>query len=435
MKKFNVLFFLLFIISSALEAQEILTLDQAVELALKNNYEVAIKRNNSTIAANNASTGNAAMLPQLSIDASANSSNENIHQLYSSGLEVNSNGVNSNDISSGVNLTWTLFDGMKMFIVYNKLNELKNISELELRIEMENIISEVIQTYFGVVKDMQTLKFIQQNIGTHEERVKIAETRLSIGSAPRTDLLQAKVDLNRERSLLLSQQINIKAAKAELNKLLSKETSHNFSVADSINILSNLVLKKIQDKLEEKNSNLILAQKNIRVGALSLKEINSQRYPRLTFTSNYSLSQSENEAGFSLLNRNEGLNIGFTLNWTLFNGFNINRQYQNAKLDLENINLIYKDVLSETEKELFIAWEKYQVLLQVLELEKESFIMATENVSIMLERYRLGESTTLELREAQQSLEDAQLRLVNTRYDLKLSETLLLKLSGNLVSN
>lgn len=414
-------------------AQEVLTLDKALETVLKNNYSIQISRNQSQIASNDASPGNAGMLPQLAVGASGSFASNDTKQKFSTGTEVDKEGASSTNVSAGIGLTWTLFDGMRMFATYNKLKELSEMSQVNLKIEIENTVAEVITAYYSLVKQKQLIRATENALQLYDERVKISEKKWEIGSGSKSDYLQAKVDKNEQQSIYLNLKNSLTQMRTSLNTLLARPVDTEFIVTDSITITYKPAYDELKTTVMKQNNQLMFQQKNIRVSEYVVKEANSLRYPTLSFNSNYNFSQSENQVGIILLNQNLGFNAGLTASWTLFNGFNTNRQVKNSRVQLMNSKLLLDQTKAVVESSLLIAYNNFKNAMELLVLEEESFKLAKENVDIALERFRLGNFTSIELKTAQKSFEDAQARLVNARYTAKADETELMRLNGMLV--
>jgi len=429
--KFLTLILLLFTSSSF--SQDTLTIEQAIEIALKNNHSILIAKNEAEITQNNFSPGNAGMLPQINLNAGGTWANNNVRQELSNGNIIAKPNAGSTGLNSGVALNWTLFDGMKMFTTYEKLNELNTIGNIELKIQMENTISKVMNQYYLIVKQNQLLSSLQSDLELYSERVKIAETKFNIGSAAKTDWLQAKVDMNEVQSNLLTQQNNLRSYKFTLNQLLARNAETPFEVTKNISISYHPKLEELKKTVIDSNSILSFYQRNIRINELNLKEYQSSLLPKLALNANYNFTQSKNQAGFILLNQNLGLNTGLTLSWNLYNGGNNRREIQNSKLNIQNSKLLFDENKSVIELSLLKAYLDYNNAKEILKLEEENMALAQENVSIALESFRLGSSSTLQLKNAQKSFEDAQLRLVNARYNAKSLEIELMRLNGMLV--
>lgn len=431
----NIIFLFLFTFfasTSYLHAQK-MTIEQAIEAALKNNYDILIAKNQATQAKNNNTLGNAGMLPRLDLNASSTLANNATKQEFASGLVVDQSGVQSKNISTGAYLTWTVFDGLKMFATKERLQELESMGELNTKVQIENTLVKVITAYYTIAMQKQVISGLKENIAVSEERLKIAQKKLEIGSASKMDMLQAKVDLNALNSTLIRQNTLLHDAKANLNQLLLQPAEQEFDVLDSIPLINQYKYEELQNAILSNNSDLLFAQKNIEINKYAVRENRSLSYPKLNLNANYIFSRAQNQAGFSLLNQNLGLNLGFTASWTIFNGFVNSNAVKNMQLTVQNSIYEYDNLKSLTQLNLLKVFKKYQDDASVLALEEESKQLAKENLKIALERFRLGATTSIELKVAQQTYEEATNRLAEARFNAKISETQLLKLIGGVV--
>jgi outer membrane protein len=423
----------LLLLTPLLHAQDVLSLQQALEIALKNNLSISIATNQSQIAANDYSWGNAGAMPQLSLGASGSLGNVNTHQLYASGLEVNKQGVQTTAISAGPQVNWVLFDGLRMFATHDRLRELRDMGYINAKMMIENTVAKIIDSYYDVVRQQQLMKALQEMIDIYQERLNIAETKSRIGSGSEADILQAKVDLNEQKSALLKQKVLIANAKANLNLLLSREAYTELNIKDTLVISYRPRFEELKSTVVKQNRSLNFAEKNVKVAQYALREVGAQQYPMLAVNANYNYSRSTNSAGFVLLNQNAGFNAGFTASWMLFNGLNARRQVKDAQINALIYELQFKEVRNEVESSVLIAFNNFQNAMELLKLEEDNIIQAQSNVNINLERFRLGYVTSLQLKDAQKSFVDAESRLVSARYDAKVAETELMRLNGALV--
>lgn len=408
-------------------------MENTVEMLLKNNFSISIARNEAEITKNNNTPGNAGELPQVNLLGSVVAASNNTKQHYSSGEDVDKNGASSTNASASVALTWTIFDGMNMFATKNKLSELEAQGMINLKIQIENAIVEATQTYYGIVRQQQIVKALHEDIVISEERAKIANAKYANGSGSKLDLLQAKVDLNAQRSALMKQNTALDESKVNLNKLLARDIETKFAVADTVIISYHPAYDQLKTTVLQRNNQLLYDQRNIRISELTLKQVQAQRYPKINLLGNYLYSNADNQAGFILNNQTIGFNYGFTASMPLFNGFIINSQAKNAKLAIANSQLQFEDTKFFVESSLLNGFHEFEDNLQVLKLEEENIQYARESLTIALERFRVGLSTFVDLTIAQKGFEDAMSRLVSARYDTKLSETNLMKLNGDLV--
>lgn len=429
-----VLMLLFLIVGSAFaQTSGTLSYQNAVELALKNNFDIQIATNDSKIAETQNTYGNAGFLPKVDLNASATIANNNTRQEFSSGLIVDKSGVASNNTNAGIYLNWTLFDGLKMFATKERLELLSENGQLSLKMQIENTLQEVTLAYFQIVKQQQLIKGILSAKAVSEERIKVADKKLNLGSGSNVELLQAKLDLNAQRSNLLTQQTILNEYKSKLLVLLKNDPYSTFTV-DSVFAFNEIKsTEEIKSTIEKSNTSILLSQKNRAINNQYIKEIKAQRLPKLGLTANYLYGRNENAAGFALLNQNLGFNAGLTFSWNLFNGFNTSNQIKVAKFELENSDIEMEQTKYFLFSESNIAYNKWLGDKEILALEEENIKLAEESLKITTERMRIGLGNYLEVKESQKSYEDSITRLVNARYDLKASETALRKLTGELV--
>ncbi|MFT3981469.1 MAG: TolC family protein [Ferruginibacter sp.] len=419
--------------------QQMLTVEQAVAAALQNNYDIRLVRNDSVLAALNNSYAYAAFLPTLNAQGGLLYNNNNIRQKLADGSERKRNGVHSNNLTGNINLNWTIFDGFKMFATRDKLQEILTLGELTVRNQVVSTVSDVIKTYYNIVRQKQQVSAIEEQMKLNETRAELAEKKLSVGLGAKPELLQAKVDLNAQRSARLTELTLIEQLKDQLNQLMAMEQSTRYEVADSIPFKENLVVTDIMAQAETTSPALLMAKQNISIARLTLKEAKADRWPTVSFNSAYNFNRTINKEvvnNFStLLNRNHGFNYGVSAVIPLFNGFNVRRQIKAAEIDIDYQTTLYEYQRYNINTAISIAYKDYELQKKTLALEEENILLARENVYIASERLRLGITTSIEFREAQQSLELANNRLIAARYNTKVAETELLRLKGDLVSS
>lgn len=435
--KITALFFLILLFTIPVSAQNKLTVEEAIAATLQNNFEIRLLRNDSSAYALDNSYAKAALLPRLNATTGLVYNNNNQKQLLADGSKRESKSIRSSNISGSVQLNWTLFDGLKMFATKDKLAEFVRLGELNIKNQMVTAVAAVINNYYNIVRQKQLLKAIEEQMGINEERVKVAEKKLSVGLGAKPELLQGKVDLNAQIAARLKQQTLIDQLKEQLNQLMNVALNTRYEVSDSIVFSDNIILGNIMAAVEAGNPQLLLTKKNIDIGRLTLKERKAERFPVVSFNSSYNYSKTDNKTVINpftpLYSRNNGFNYGIGITIPILNGFNTRRQIQQAKLDIEYLNIFYQNQKAQIDLGITNAFKDYELQKKTLALEEENIVLAKENVYISLERLRLGISTYLELRETQKSLELAYDRLIAARYNTKLAETELLRLKGDLV--
>ena len=436
-KKLIYIFYFLFVQQTNVIAQQMLTVEQAIATALENNYSIQLLKNDSSSFALDNSYAKAAFLPRLNATSNLQFNNNNQSQTFTDGTKRERDDVKSNNINATVQLSWTLFDGLKMFATKEKLAEFVQLGSLNIRNQIVNTIAAVTNNYYNIVRQKQLLKAIEEQMSVNEERLKISEKKLSVGLGAKPELLQAKVDLNAQKATRMKQLTLIEQLKEQLNQLINVKLSSDYDVDEAIVFKTSIILTEIMSVAQNENPSLLVIKKNLEIGKLTLKERIADLYPTLNFNSSYSYSKTDNKTVVNpfqpLFSRNSGYNYGFGLSVPILNGFNVKRQIQQAQLDIDYLNLSFQNQKAQIDVSIINAYKDYELQKKMLALEEENILLAKENVFISVERLRLGVATFIELRETQKSLELAYDRLIAARYNTKLAETELLRLKGDIV--
>ena len=420
---------LIILFSQVTFAQNVLTAEDAVSLALKNNYDILVSRNNASIDSINNTPGNAGMLPNIAITGSESYSPDDVvNQKLSDGTQLTSSNVRSNSLNTGIGLNWVLFDGGKMFVTKRKLNEIQELGEIQFRDMVLQTVYDVILAYYDVVRQKQKLASINEVITYNLERVKISQTSFDAELSPKTNLLQAKIDLNVYQENAINQKSVIIAAKRTLNQFLGRNADIPVEVLDSIPLNYVPDKNKLAEKLDSSNTGILSFQKQVNVAKLSLKEINTLMLPKINFNANYGLSQNNNTAGSTLMNRSYGPQIGGTISIPLYQSGNAIRQKKTAKIQIQSAEYDLESVRLQVNEQLQNALTQFENQQQLLKIEKENAVLAKENLEISIQRLRFGQTTSLEVSLAEASFVESLTRLINFEYNLKVAETKLKQL-------
>jgi len=434
-KKYFCLLSLIFFVSCIVQAQEVLTPQSAVTIGLKNNYSINIAKNFKEIAENNASLGNAGVLPTLDATGSASRSVNNTTQEYSNGASVDVNGAVSKNYAAGINLNWTIFNGLKMFASLDQLKELKRAGESNYKLTVEQNINDILSTYYDIVRQKQVLEATQRSVTISEERLKITQSQKDVGTASKFDVLRAQVDLNGDKSSLMNQELTLQQAKTKLNQLLGRDVKTEFDVVDTIDVKTDLSYDDLFSVTMKRNNQLLLAHQNNNVAQAQLRLERSDLFPVISLNLGYNYSRSESGAGFFKSSNTTGITYGVSALFNLFNGLNTRRRIENAKVSIESSELALKQVEDQVKADFENTYLKYQNSLQLVKLESENYKAAEENADIALEKLKVGSITPVDFRQVQLDLMNAKSRLLSAEYDAKTSETDLLQISGQLVKS
>lgn len=412
--------------------QEMLTVDQAVQIALKNNYDIKIAANELSVDKINNSIGNAGMLPDVSGTLSKNNSVQNSRQVQVNGDIRELDNAKNNRLEYGVNIGWTIFDGLKMFARYDQLKVLEQQGELQLKLAVLTKVSDVMTTYYNLVQQQQLIKALDTTIVISKQRLKTAENRFLIGKVAKLEVLNAQVDLNTDFSTLLKQKELYEITKIQLNEILARDLATNFQVVEDVALDDKLQLQELKAVAEKQNLQLQLAWVNNRIAQLDLKQTKANRYPTIRLNTGYTFVETESSLGFTTSSSSRGLNYGLTATMPIFNNFSQNRNEKIAKLQVENSSLKVEQQKQTVTAQLSSAFQTYLTNIALAKLEESNEAIAKRNMEITLEKFKIGTVATIEFRNAQENYINAIARNSNAKFQAKISEIALQQIAGNI---
>ncbi|MFT3795704.1 TolC family protein [Flavobacterium sp.] len=414
------------------KAQNILTIEDAVKIALENNYDIKISANELKVDQANVTIGNARMLPRVTATVVDNNGIQYSSQTRSDGTVNRLDNATNNSLNYGVGLGWTIFDGFGMFARYDQLKEIEKLGKTEYQLMVLTKVGEVMTTYYDLVQQQQQLKAYDTTLVISRQRLELAQNRFSIGKASKLEVLNAQVDLNTDETNMLRQKELYANTKTQLNELLAREISLDFSVSEFTTVDDKMQLAELTSLAEKQNPELQTQLINKRISELNLKNVKSTRYPTIGVSSGYNIIESQSSLGFTSQTYSRGWTYGFNATLNLFDGMNQNRQEKVAKLQVENFDYQIQKQTQSLKSQLTTAYQTYLTNLELTKLEAKNEDIAEQNLQITLDKFRIGTITTLEFRTAQLNYINAKVRNSNAQFQAKLSEVALKQLAGNL---
>ena len=409
-----------------------LTLRDAISIALKNNYNIKLSQNNSAIAKNNVTVGNAGFLPTLAGTLTNNNNVQDVRQTNSTGVDINTNNVHSSTLNYGANLNWTVFNGFSMFANYDQLKKLNELGEVRARDTVNATIASVITTYYGLVNQNQQLKALKGSMDITRTQLRFANDKFKVGRASKLDVLNAQVNLNTDTATYLTQLQQFRSIKIQMNQLLVRDLQTDFSVSDTLVVDEKLMITDIINKAQTQNPQILASDINRRLAEINLRQVKSTRYPVVGLTSGYQIGSSKTPNGFTRTQNTNGFNYGVTASINIFNGFNQWRRERNAKLQIDNSDISYKQIQLNINAQISSLYVSYQSGLDLTKITRENVAVAKRNLEISLDKYKLGNITPLEIREAEKNYLDAQTKFFDAQYQSKLAEITLNQLTNNI---
>jgi outer membrane protein len=429
---FTSFLFLLSCCACAQTAEPLLTPDEAVRIALENNYAIRLSRADVEVAQLNNTKANAGMLPTVNFLINNNLTLSTFQQQLANGSEFNALGAPFNNANAAVQLAWTVFDGRRMHIAKKRLEELEALGKLDLQNAVQQTAAVVLQAYYEIVRGRLQERAVEEVIALNEERLRIAEARLAAGFAAQTDALQARIDLNQRRADLLNQQTATAAAKRALNVQLARAAQTGFEVDENLTNRYNPDRTNLLQKMLNQNGVLLSLQKNAEIASAIVEETRTLGKPRITLNGQFNALRTDNGAGFLRNNTQAGILVGGAFVMPLYTGGNLKRQVGTARVGAEQAVLRVDAQRAALEADLDNQLAFFQNQGRVLGLEEENVKNARESLAVSTERFRLGQTNALEVQTAQNTLEQALARRNLVLFNLKASEIQLRLLAAEL---
>ncbi len=428
MKKF---FIITFLISTQVIAQQPLHLNDAINTALKNSYDIEVAKNNVQITAINNNYGVAGGLPVVSGTGTDNEQLINLNQQLNTGTHIQRRNAAGNSLISGVAGSFLLFNGMRVIANKQRLEELEKQNQQYLNAAIENTIATVMTEYYDVVRQQSYLRTLDTSIRVQQQQLNIVQAQVSVGLANNADLFQTLLDLNELLQSKQSQMLIINQAKTSLLTTLTLKPDSLIMIEDTIVVDSTLMLDNVMNNLHN-SPDVAAAGIQITINQLLEKQTAALRYPSVYANSGYNYNRSQTSAGNVLLNQSYGPYIGLSLSVPIYNGSIYKRLQRVAAINTKNAQLEQNIVVRDNTSNAVKNYEAYENSLQQLKTEKESYLLAKQLLDLVLLKFQLRVASIIDVKNAQQSFENAGYVLVNLSYAAKASEIEMKRLSNQL---
>ena len=402
-------------------SQQRLLLDEAINIALKNSYDIEVARNKVTATEINNSYGVAGGLPVVSGTASDQERINTVNQKISTGETINRSAAAGNTAAAGLQGSILLYNGMRVVAEKNRLEELEKQNREYLNATVENTIATVMTQYYDVVRQQSYLRTLDTSIAVGQQRVDIIKTQLGVGLANNADLFQSQLDLNALIQSKKIQELTIEQAKTSLLTTLSLKPDSNIIIQDTIIVDSSLMLEDVMNNVY-KSPDVVAASMQVTINQLLEKETAAQRYPSVYASAGYNYNRSQTAAGNVLLNQSYGPYIGLSLSVPIYNGGIYKRQQKVAEINTKNAQLQQNILVRDNTSNAVRSYETYQKSLQQLQLQRESYALAKQLLDLVLLKFELRVATIVDVKNAQESFANAGFLLVNMSYAAKAAE-------------
>ncbi|WP_299158022.1 TolC family protein [uncultured Eudoraea sp.] len=445
MKNYIWVIVLLALSTNAIAQEKLLSKTEAIALALEQNFGIKVAENTVEIADNNQDVLNSGFLPTLTGTANASYAEDNTTIEFPG--QVDENGISRPDLdinnaetkryNAGINLNYTLFDGLGRTYNYKRLKEEYQLTELQARETIQNTILQLLSIYFEVARLSENEYAQKQALEVSKDRIKRAQYAFEYGQNTQLDVLNAEVDVTNDSIILLNTQQLLQNTKRDLNVVLNRDLSNAYEVDTLINFIPMLELQAMIDDVPMNNLVLLQTDRNLAINEYDIKVSKSGYLPVIGLTGSYGWNLNQNPASAffpGTINNNKNFSVGAGLTWNLFDGGTTITRVRNAKIVYENQELLKKQVELEVARDIENALETYENRLMIYEIQEKAVITNQNNFERSREQYQLGRITSITFRQAQINLLTAQTTKNLAKYDAKLAELQLLQLTGQLLN-
>lgn len=426
---------LIFPFLSLTAQNSLLSKEEAVAIALENNFGIEIATNNLKIAENNQNILNSGFLPSLTGNAGGSYDKNNQEATFQDGSVRAIDGAETTRYNASLNLNYTLFDGMGRWYDYKRLKEQYNLSELETRETIETTMIQLFTVYFEIARLTENIRVLEGTYENTEKRLQRAEYSFEFGQSNKLDVLNAQVDLVNDSINLINERQTVRNTKRDLNLLLSRNLITSFEVDTTISFTNSIQLEEFLENGITNNVRILQAERNIKINDYTLKSNKSVFLPSVGLTGSYGWNEGNFPAtNFLASSTSSGVSAGVNLTWNLFNGGSSITQIKNAKLLLDNQETLQEQIKQEVTRDIVNAKDAYLNRLRIFDLQEQNVVTAKNNYDRSTEQYNLGQISSVELRQAQINLLNAQTNKNSAKYNAKLAELQLLQLTGQLLN-
>ena len=436
MKKILNILLILFLIAINVTAQEELTISSAIKKTLENNLDIEVSENFKRIAKNNSSILNNNYLPNIQLGSEINTNIQSIEIETPSGISGTLDDTQTDNSSAVLSIDYNIIDASGRKYNYKKSKELYSKSNLEVQEIIENTILQLFTVFFEVGRLSEEKEILKNSLDISKRRYERRLLEYEYGQTNNLEVLNAEVDVNSDSINLLNTSKKLFNARSDLNLIMNVDLESEFNINTNINFLDQDEINNIFSNDIYNNTRLLIIEKDIIISNLERKIAKSSYLPTLGLIGSYGWNESINDNPYAFYNKSisDGFSAGINIRWDIFRGGKKIIANKNAEIVQENSELTKKKTVLELKKELRNAYQTHLNNLFILEVQRKNLSTNKNNFDRNIERYKIGQVSSIEFRRAQLNLLNAELSESSAKYQAKISEAYFLKISGEIIS-
>ena len=436
MKKVLNIFLICLLLAPNVSAQEELTISSAIKKTLENNLDIEVSENFKRIAKNNSSILNNNYLPNIQLGSEINTNIQSIEIETPSGISGTLDDTQTDNSSAVLSIDYNIIDASGRKYNYKKSKELYSKSNLEVQEIIENTILQLFTVFFEVGRLSEEKEILKNSLDISKRRYERRLLEFEYGQTNNLEVLNAEVDVNSDSINLLNTSKKLFNARSDLNLIMNVDLESEFNINTNIDFLAQDEINSIFSNDINNNTRLLIIEKDIIISNLERKIAKSSYLPTLGLIGSYGWNESINDNPYAFYNKSisDGFSAGINIRWDIFRGGKKIIVNKNAEISQENSELIKKKTVLELKKELRNAYQTHLNNLFILEVQRKNLNTNKNNFDRNIERYKIGQVSSIEFRRAQLNLLNAELSKSSAKYQAKISEAYFLKISGEIIS-
>lgn len=426
-------FLLLVGVLGTVEGQQVLAKTDALKILMERNFDLKIADLNVEIADNNTGILNSGYLPTLSANGNINYNIDNSEIVFANGSDTTINGAESDGRGLNVNLNYVLFDGFNRKYNISRNRENLTVSQLNAQATLESVLISFYVTYYGVAEGQKALNSFKETLEVSKERYNRTQYEFEYGQSTRLDVSNAEIDVNSDSINYLNARQSQEALIRTLNLIVGMDPNEMYLVDTTVNFENMRNKEALFQSLLTNNTQIQLAESGVTISQYDNRISKRNLFPTISLNGGYSNAVNNFAPGNFLSSRsNNGITYGASFTWNLFDGGASTVASQNARINIG----IQEIELDRTKQQIVAdfenAWSVYQNQLFEVEAQQNNLGANRENFDRTLEKYKLGQVSSLDFRVAQNNLLQSELNLITARFAAKVAELEIYRLVGDI---
>ncbi len=433
-------------------AQQVITLQEAIDIALENNYQLKQAENNLELAEEQVFSEKADFLPSINANMSGN---QNVGQTFNN-ITLQYEERTSNSINGSLSASLPIFQGFNNILSLRQSRSNRASQQANLERSRQTVIFNAASQYLQVLVNQELLEISRQTLETSRKQLEQVKAQVEVGAVPAVDQYNQEATVASNELSVIQQENTLEQSRLALIRTLQLDPLEEYEfqipdVSESDITPRNYDLGNLIEEALDSRADLEAQRMTIEANKLNLEMARWSLYPSLSASASIGSSYQDLYRGQEVENGNItltkvgfmdqffdqriGRSVGLSLNIPIFSNWNTRISIQQAEVNYKNAQLNLENQRYAVQEEVRQALSDYRSYRQQLKSSTAALRAAEKSFETEQQRYKVGSGTLIELSNAQQSYTQAQADRANALYRLLFQEKLLEYYIGNMDRN